>query len=121
MPVVIAGRGNRMLGLIARYADVWNAMLTPDEFRERGARLNEECEKIGRDPSEIRWSYYGFGDVLGVDPLSSAGAFATVAEAYLEAGVTELLLEVPHPNVQQDDVLREIGQETLPRLKSRTS
>jgi alkanesulfonate monooxygenase SsuD/methylene tetrahydromethanopterin reductase-like flavin-dependent oxidoreductase (luciferase family) len=120
MPFVVAGRGNRMLKLIARYADVWNTMLTPDGFRERGQRLNEECEKIGRDPSEIRWSCYGFGEVLGIDPFSSAGAFERVAEQFIEAGVSELLLEVPHPNTGYDDVIREIGLEVLPRLRAAT-
>ncbi|CAN5645936.1 LLM class F420-dependent oxidoreductase [soil metagenome] len=121
MPVVVAGRGNRMLKLIARYADVWNSMLTPEEFRERGIRLNEECERIGRDPAEIRWSYYGFGEVLGVDPFSSASAFRQVAEQYLEAGVSELLLEVPHPDLGQDDVIREIGTGILPILRGQSS
>ena len=120
MPVVVAGRGNRMLGLIARYADVWNAMLTPEEFQERGQRLNEECEKIGRDPSEIRWSYYGFGEVLGIDPFSSASAFMDVAGQFIEVGVSEMLLEVPFPAAGQDDVIREIGVDILPKLRAQT-
>jgi alkanesulfonate monooxygenase SsuD/methylene tetrahydromethanopterin reductase-like flavin-dependent oxidoreductase (luciferase family) len=117
MPVVVAGRGNRMLKLIARYADVWNVMLSPEDFLERGKRLSEECERIGRDPSEMRWSCYGFGEVLGVDPFSSAAAFKSVAEAYMEAGVSEMLLEVPHPAAGQDDVIRQIGVEVLPALR----
>ncbi len=121
MPVVVAGRGNRMLRLIARYADVWNAMLTPDEFRERGARLNAECEKIGRDPAEIRWSYYGFGEILGLDPFAAATNFQEIAERYIEAGVSELLLEAPPPEAGQDEVVREIGADVLPRLRAATT
>ncbi len=120
MPVVVAGRGNRMLGLVARYADVWNAMLTPDEFRERGKQLNEECDRIGRDPSDIRWSYYGFGEVLGIDPFSSATAFQRVAETFLDVGVSEIILEAPHPDMGRDEVIREIGGTVLPRLRDRS-
>ncbi len=118
MPFVVAGSGNRMLKLIARYADVWNTAMTPDQFRERGQRLNEECEKIGRDPSEIRWSYYGFGEILGIDPFSSPSAFQQVAEQFIEAGVSEMLLEIPHPNAHQDEVIRQVGAEVLPTLKA---
>lgn len=117
MPVVVAGKGKRMLGLVARYADVWNTMLTPEEFVERGKVLGEACERIGRDPSEIRWSYYGFGEVLGIDPFESVEAFREVAGRYGEAGVSELIFEIPHPDMGQDEVIMRIGQEVLPELR----
>jgi alkanesulfonate monooxygenase SsuD/methylene tetrahydromethanopterin reductase-like flavin-dependent oxidoreductase (luciferase family) len=54
MPILIAGKGPRMLRLVARYADRWNAAWygPPDEAHEldaRVARLREACEAEGRD------------------------------------------------------------------------
>ena len=54
MPILIAGKGPRMLRLVARYADRWNAAWygPPDEANEldaRVARLREACEAEGRD------------------------------------------------------------------------
>jgi alkanesulfonate monooxygenase SsuD/methylene tetrahydromethanopterin reductase-like flavin-dependent oxidoreductase (luciferase family) len=54
MPVLIAGKGPRMLRLVAHYADRWNAAWygPPDEAHEldaRVSRLREACEAEGRD------------------------------------------------------------------------
>jgi probable F420-dependent oxidoreductase len=48
----------RMLGLIARYADVWNGWLLharshPDEVPPLTAALDEACRAAGRDPATI--------------------------------------------------------------------
>jgi len=58
MPILIAGKGPRMLRLVARYADRWNAACygPPDEAHEldaRVARLREACEAEGRDLATI--------------------------------------------------------------------
>ena len=58
MPILIAGKGPRMLRLVARYADRWNAAWygPPDEAQEldaRVARLREACEEEGRDLATI--------------------------------------------------------------------
>jgi alkanesulfonate monooxygenase SsuD/methylene tetrahydromethanopterin reductase-like flavin-dependent oxidoreductase (luciferase family) len=58
MPILIAGKGPRMLRLVARYADRWNAAWygPPDEAHEldaRVARLREACEAEGRDLSTL--------------------------------------------------------------------
>lgn len=56
--ILVGGNGvRRTLPLVARYADEWNALfLTPQEFAERNARLNELLEKQGRRPEEVRRS-----------------------------------------------------------------
>lgn len=59
-PIIIGGKGTRMLQLVARYADGWNAgWLSPEEYRQRLAVLEQECRKIGRDPAQIRRSWFG--------------------------------------------------------------
>ena len=54
-PILIAGKGPRMLGLVARHADAWNAAWygPPDdasELDERIDNLRAACESEGRDP-----------------------------------------------------------------------
>jgi F420-dependent oxidoreductase-like protein len=57
IPVVIGGSKDRMLRIIARYADQWdNNFSDDDEYRARVAKLEAACRKIGRDPRSIRRS-----------------------------------------------------------------
>jgi F420-dependent oxidoreductase-like protein len=55
-PVLIGGTGEkRTLPLVARYADIWNAlMVSPDEFRTLSSRLDELLQAEGRPPSAVR-------------------------------------------------------------------
>ncbi len=57
-PLLIAGKGPRMLDLVARHADAWNAAWYghPDEaheLRERIGRLREALGRAGRDPTTL--------------------------------------------------------------------
>jgi F420-dependent oxidoreductase-like protein len=56
--ILIGGNGaKRTLPLVARYADIWNAVFLPiDLFRERSARLDELLRAAGRAPSDVRRS-----------------------------------------------------------------
>jgi len=57
-PIWIGAGGDTTLRLVARHADVWNAtMAEPDETRQMVEKLEAACAAIGRDPSEIRWSF----------------------------------------------------------------
>jgi alkanesulfonate monooxygenase SsuD/methylene tetrahydromethanopterin reductase-like flavin-dependent oxidoreductase (luciferase family) len=54
MPILIAGKGPRMLRLVARHADRWNAAWygppeAADELDARIARLRAACDEEGRD------------------------------------------------------------------------
>ncbi len=55
-PILIGGSGpRRTLPLVARYADIWNSLrLSPEEFRERSALLDDLAKEAGREPGEIR-------------------------------------------------------------------
>jgi F420-dependent oxidoreductase-like protein len=56
-PIVIGGSKPKMLNVIARHADEWNAPgHSPQEWAATSAALDESCERNGRDPSEIRRS-----------------------------------------------------------------
>lgn len=57
LPLLLGGAGPRFLRLVARYADVWNC--PNPAWRDLGPKreqLRIECERIGRDPSEIEVS-----------------------------------------------------------------
>jgi alkanesulfonate monooxygenase SsuD/methylene tetrahydromethanopterin reductase-like flavin-dependent oxidoreductase (luciferase family) len=56
LPILVGGKGDRMLRLVARYADEWNMWGLAPTIAERRAVLDRACERIGRDPSEIRTS-----------------------------------------------------------------
>jgi F420-dependent oxidoreductase-like protein len=57
IPIMIGASGEqRMLGVVARRADEWNCWSTPEVFAHKSAVLDEHCERIGRDPAEIRRS-----------------------------------------------------------------
>jgi len=61
IPLVIGGRGSRVLEVVARHADEWNCAGSkpPGEVRARTEVLVAACERIGRDPRTIRRSWMG--------------------------------------------------------------
>jgi len=56
LPLLIGGNGRRRtLPLVARYADIWNAvMIGPGEFQELNAVLDELLRSQGREPDSVR-------------------------------------------------------------------
>ena len=67
LPVEIAGRGPRLLEVVARHADIWNVNLpaAPEAVRQAEAQLERACRRNGRDPNEIQRSQWIF---TRVDP-----------------------------------------------------
>jgi len=67
-PILIGGNGKtRTLPLVARFAQEWNALsITPDEFSNLNAKLDEYIVHAGRRPDEIRRSLMT-GCVFGLD------------------------------------------------------
>jgi F420-dependent oxidoreductase-like protein len=53
LPILIGGRGDRMLRIVAEHADEWNMWASPEAFAERSDALDARCAAIGRDPAEI--------------------------------------------------------------------
>jgi alkanesulfonate monooxygenase SsuD/methylene tetrahydromethanopterin reductase-like flavin-dependent oxidoreductase (luciferase family) len=55
-PIWIGGIGPKMLDVIARYADVWNApILSAPEVAERADKLRARCAELGRPMVEVTW------------------------------------------------------------------
>jgi probable F420-dependent oxidoreductase len=56
IPLLIGAKGERMLGVVARFADEWNMWSTPAELAERRAVLDRRCEELGRSPASLQSS-----------------------------------------------------------------
>jgi alkanesulfonate monooxygenase SsuD/methylene tetrahydromethanopterin reductase-like flavin-dependent oxidoreductase (luciferase family) len=76
--VHVGGAGpRRTLPLVARYADVWNVpTYALDRIAELNRALDEECERIGRDPATLRRSVEAVLVVAEPDALDAATSLA---------------------------------------------
>jgi len=52
-PIWIGASGDRMLGIAARYADVWHCFGPPKALAARAERLSDLAAAAGRDPASI--------------------------------------------------------------------
>jgi alkanesulfonate monooxygenase SsuD/methylene tetrahydromethanopterin reductase-like flavin-dependent oxidoreductase (luciferase family) len=54
-PILVGGKGDRLLRLVAERAGGWNTcwVWTPDAYRERVAVLERACAAAGRDPDTV--------------------------------------------------------------------
>jgi F420-dependent oxidoreductase-like protein len=97
IPLLIGGRGDRMLGLVARWADEWNMWADAPRFAERRAVLHAHCDRIGRDPATITTSAQAL--VFLTDDEAEARAFVErnptrVSVAGTPARITDFLGEL---------------------------
>lgn len=54
LPVLIGGSGpKRTLKLVAEHADIWNMSGPPEQFGAKNQILDEWCQRVGRNPSQI--------------------------------------------------------------------
>ncbi len=106
LPILVGARGDRMLGIIARHADEWNAWGLPGHIAERSAALTRRCEAAGRDPDEIARTAQALviftDDDAEADRLvetiprpvlaGTPARMRDVVAAYAEAGLDELIV-----------------------------
>ena len=115
LPIMIGGQKRRMMGLVARHADIWSIDNGPDEMRESGDMLEAACAEFGRDPAEIRRSAFVVARRAGREPWNSLDDFLAVLNAYIDASASEVYFKMP--DQAQWDLLREVGA-ILPRLRA---
>ena len=91
MPILIAGGGERvMLRLVAEHAQMWNSIVSPEEYALKSAIVDEWCQKVGRDPSEIeRTANVGRQTEKTVDE-------------WLGAGLQHFIVRLAHPFETKD-------------------
>ena len=122
-PLTLGAHKSRMLGICAAYADSWNSHGTVEEMAVRSRILDEHCARIGRDPGEIRRSFYGWASQMASqglpDPWQSVEAFEDVVGRYREVGINEFIFDQPRP--EQFSVLEQVATEVVPRLRGEAS
>lgn len=122
LPLLIGGKGDRMLGIVARHGDQWNMWGLPDTLAERASVLERRCDEVGRDPATVHRSTQalvmltedrerGRAFVESVAPRAAfagtADEFAELCDAWRAVGVDEVV--VP-------DAALGTGDERLARL-----
>ncbi len=92
LPLLVGGKGNRMLRLVARRADQWNMWSLPEVMGERSGELARACEEQDRDPQTIHRSTQAL--VLITDDAGKARSFEErVAPRAAVAGPPERFAE----------------------------
>ena len=113
-PIWIGSKGERMLRLTARHADVWhsNAGGALNESAALNKSLDAACVKAKREPSSIRRSI----SVRFTTPDETMKS----AKAAIDAGFTELLLMIGGGNMAAADPRKraEDAAALLPRLRA---
>lgn len=73
--ILAGGTGTRLLDVAARHADVWNVAwdVGPDAFASASGRIDEACERAGRDPATIARSV-GLTVLVGRDDRAIGSA-----------------------------------------------
>ncbi|MEV4642411.1 LLM class flavin-dependent oxidoreductase [Actinoplanes sp. NPDC049548] len=101
LPILIGGSGEkRMLGIVAEYADMWNAWGTPELIAHKSAVLDRHCAERGREPKEIARTAQALFVVDGPLPDrhpmpvlgGSVGKLTEAVEAYRRIGLDELIV-----------------------------
>jgi len=92
MPVEIAGRGRRLLGVVAAHADRWDVNWPPIRARVGPAVrwLAEACAALGRDPAEIERSQWIFTRVGQLDADAARAEFRETNPWFAEIDRDEL-------------------------------
>ncbi len=114
-PFTLGAHRRRMLEIVAKFADTWNSFGTVAEMKERGEILDECCQAIGRDPSSLRRSLYGWASMMPSDPWASPSAFLDMVGRYREVGVSEFIIDAPPP--EQFPTLEKVATDILPTLR----
>lgn len=141
-PILVGGGGDKMLRLIARYADAWNSgFVAPDGFKEEAKRLEKACHEIDLDVATIENTFQArviiaeddetasnraerWREERGGKPEDSDWKFAIKGspdtcrkriEAYVDAGVTHFtLLFADAPTLEP---LRLFAEEVMPQVR----
>lgn len=102
-PIIIGGKGQRMLQLVARYADGWNmAWMKPEEYQQKLKVFEQACLREGRDPTQVRRSWFGrcicvastekAATLNGPGLLGTPEQIVQQIQAYIDLGIDYFML-----------------------------
>lgn len=143
--IIMGGKGTKTLQIVAKHATEWNcSYVGVDVFRQKSNELDENCRKIGRDPSTLRRSLM-IPFVIGKDEkalqqrldaqratfptlpsthaewLSAGFLGGTPAQMidqmsiFVEAGIQRFMLQ--HNALDDLDSLAQLSDELLPHFR----
>lgn len=112
IPVLIGGKGPKMLRVIAKHADIWDGGGRLSERSERVEEFKRACYEVGRDFDTIIQSQ-GFG-AAGLTDIENLDELMT---AYLEAGVRHFHFGLPNDEAELDIAIR-AATDILPKYRS---
>jgi probable F420-dependent oxidoreductase len=105
-PLMVAGKGPRLLQLTARFADSWNTAwhATPELALERIANVRAACTDFGRDPATLEItvgipvSYPDLGPGAMANPLTGTPEhIAETLQGFANLGVAHAIVDIaPH-------------------------
>jgi len=131
-PILIAGKQPRMLELVARHADAWNAAWYghPDdahELRARLERLHAALEAVGRHVESIELTAGVFVAVAD-DPdapdnamRGTSGEIASALAGYAELGINQLMVHLWPRTPEAVATLAEAAGLARDRVPARTA
>lgn len=112
IPVLIGGKGPKMLRVVAKHADMWDGGGRFDDRTPRVEEFKRACDEVGRDFKEVIQSQgFGASGLLDRDNLDK------LITTHLEAGVRHFHFDMPLSTEEQEQV-REIATEILPQYRT---
>lgn len=111
LPIVIGAGGPRMLGITARYADIWNTRSPLDDAVAKSKQLDEKCREIGRDPREIMRSVWPHDNHLG-----SLDTLTNYITSFREQGFDDFQFTWPE-NDDEMAVVEEAARTVIPEMR----
>jgi probable F420-dependent oxidoreductase len=102
-PIWVGARGERMLRIIARHADAYNAIwpINPAQVTERWEKMVTVCKEVGRDPATLALTVGAFvhppeGGRPADDDRAISGTYEEIAaqmQAFAAVGVRHLIVD----------------------------
>jgi F420-dependent oxidoreductase-like protein len=110
-PLIIGGgAGPRSAALAARWADEYDVVFVdPATARDRRGRVSAACERIGRDPGEVRFSVFT-RVVVGADEDELRQRAAALMESLDEQGDVEAFIDGMRSNMTIGTVEQVLGR-----------
>jgi probable F420-dependent oxidoreductase len=110
IPVLIAGRGPRMMALVARHADAWNTAwygAADDRLAARMAAMRAALDEAGRSHDSLRWT-------VGMSAPDTGGtAYAEAVASFAELAVDDLIVSTESASPASLDRLAEAAARWL--------
>jgi alkanesulfonate monooxygenase SsuD/methylene tetrahydromethanopterin reductase-like flavin-dependent oxidoreductase (luciferase family) len=124
-PIIVGAAGARMLRIVARYADGWNAAwLSPERYRQRLAVFESACQEVGRPATAIRRSWFGrsicvpgaqeAAQLQGRGLLGTPEQIAQRIQAYIDLGIDYFMLG--SWDIEDLRTVELLAREVLPRF-----